>query len=99
MFIINNRLCVLQETTALMPAALERPQRWFKKLCVTMNLFLSRGESFCFIVQSAACDTSILPVCMWSFGLQGCGVAQCFSAAGPWHQLYRAARESSGIDN
>lgn len=36
--------------TALMPAVLERLQRWFKKLCVMMNLFSSRGESFSFIL-------------------------------------------------
>jgi len=24
---------------------------------------------------------------------------QCFSTAGPWHQLYRAARDSPAIDN
>jgi len=34
-----------------------------------------------------------------------CGLEQCFSTAGPrpgtwsWHQLYRAARDSPGIDN
>jgi len=26
-------------------------------------------------------------------------VHQCFSTVGPWHQLYRAARDSPGIDN
>jgi hypothetical protein len=34
--------------TALMLAVLERLQRWFKKLCVMMNLFSSKGESLCF---------------------------------------------------
>ena len=54
--VINNRLCVLQEMRALMSAMLERLQRWFKKLCVMMNLFSSRGESFFFILlKTVAC--------------------------------------------
>jgi hypothetical protein len=54
--VINNRLYVLQEMTALMPAVLERLRRWFKKLCVMTNLFLLRGESFCFsLLKTVGC--------------------------------------------
>jgi len=44
---------VLQERTALMPTVLERLRRWFRRSCVMMNLFSSRGESFFFILLKA----------------------------------------------
>ena len=62
-------------------------------------LYFNAFITFLYMFRALMCSSSGGQIVLVQHLVSSLSLGQCFSTAGPWQQLYRAAKNPPGIDN